>query len=384
MPGKKGRRGWGWVRQSGRRDKRWHASYVYEVARHNAPHTFGSKMEAEAWLAVERRLIDMETWTPPAQRVAERKVKAVTLAEYGAEWIEQRSTRGGQPLKPKSKAHYNKLLADYIKPILGTVPVKNLTPQAVRAWHAATLPDKPVMRSHAYGLLHAICATAVTDELAASNPCQIKRAMKAQRTREPVILDVAEVAKLADAIKPERFKAFILISAWCGLRWGEVIELQRKDIDKDCQVITVSRGVTHRDRACHIDTPKSGKGRAVVVPPHIRNDLKHHLKTHVAKDADALLFPPARGGCHLNDKVFREYFSPALKSIGREGVRIHDLRHFCGSQTARVGNLVETMGRLGHSTVQASLIYQQIVSGRDAEVAEALSRLAEVNETDSE
>jgi hypothetical protein len=35
------------------------------------------------------------------------------------------------------------------------------------------------------------------------------------------------------------------------------------------------------------------------------------------------------------------------------------------------------MGRLGHSTVKASLIYQQIVSGRDVAVAEALSKLAE-------
>ncbi|WP_308117213.1 hypothetical protein [Mycobacterium avium] len=34
------------------------------------------------------------------------------------------------------------------------------------------------------------------------------------------------------------------------------------------------------------------------------------------------------------------------------------------------------MGRLGHSTVSASLIYQGIVSGRDAEIADALSALA--------
>ena len=56
---------------------------------------------------------------------------------------------------------------------------------------------------------------------------------------------------------------------------------------------------------------------------------------------------------------------------------IHSLRHFTGTTTARVGNLVETMGRLGHSTVQASLLYQSIVSGRDVEIAEALSKLAE-------
>jgi integrase len=80
----------------------------------------------------------------------------------------------------------------------------------------------------------------------------------------------------------------------------------------------------------------------------------------------------------MNDRVFsREYFADALAAIGRKGVRVHDLRHFSGTQTARVGNLVETMGRLGHSTVKASLIYQQIVSGRDVAVAEALSELAE-------
>jgi integrase len=114
----------------------------------------------------------------------------------------------------------------------------------------------------------------------------------------------------------------------------------------------------------------------VVVPPHIRDDLKHHLDANVPNDPEALLFPAARGG-HMNDRVFsREYFADALAAIGRKGVRVHDLRHFSGTQTARVGNLVETMGRLGHSTVKASMIYQQIVSGRDVAVAEALSELA--------
>jgi hypothetical protein len=34
------------------------------------------------------------------------------------------------------------------------------------------------------------------------------------------------------------------------------------------------------------------------------------------------------------------------------------------------------MQRLGHSTPKASLIYQQVVSGRDRELAKGLSRLA--------
>jgi integrase len=262
------------------------------------------------------------------------------VAEYIAVWIEHR------PIRPRTKVHYRDLLDRHIKDTLGRVPVRNLTPEAVRAWHAATLTDKPVMRSHAYGVLHAAMATAVTDGLIAANPCHIPRAGSARRKREPVILTVAEVGQLADVIQPERMRALILISAWCGLRWGEVTELRRKDIGEGAEVITVSRGVTHRD-GCRVDTPKSGNGRAVVVPPHIRADIEHHLKTYVAKDADASLFPPARGGCHLNDKTFRHYWMPALAAIGRDGVRMHDMRHFAGTQAARVGNLVETMGRSG-------------------------------------
>jgi integrase len=374
MTGKKGRRGWGWIRSLP--SKRFQASYIGpDLLRHTAPRTYTAKMDAEHWLSTERRLIERDEWTPPAMRTAAKKTKAVTVADYVAVWIDHRN------IKPRTKAHYRDLLARHIKDTLGRVPVRNLTPEAVRAWHAATLTDKPVMRSHAYGVLHAAMSTAVTDGLIAANPCHILGASHAGRKREPVILTVAEVAELADAIHPERMRALVLISAWCGLRWGEVTELRRKDIGKGAEVITVSRGVTHRDGVCRVDTPKSGNGRAVVVPPHIRADIEHHLETHVAEDAEALLFPPARAGCHLNDKTFRQRFAQALDAIGHDGVRIHDLRHFAGTQAARVGNLVETMGRLGHSTVAASLRYQQIVSGRDAAVAEALSKLAKDDTT---
>jgi integrase len=384
MGGKKGHRGWGWLRQSGRRPpKRWHASYIGpDKVRHKADHTFGTKMDAEGWLAAERRLIDLKVWTPPAQRAAEQQAKGMTLAEYAPTWIEQR-TVGGQPLKPRTKSHYMRLLDEHIKPTpLGKIPLRNITTEAVRSWHATTLVDKPTYRSHAYGLLHAVLSTAVVDGYLPANPVQISGAGSAASKKQAVILDVTEVGQLADTID-ERYKALVLISSWCGLRWGEVTELQRKDFSADCALITVERGVVHRDGKCFVDTPKSKKGRKVVTPPHIRPAIKHHLATYVAKEPDALAFPADRS-CHLSDKTFRRYFAAALKDIGRDGKKkprpaIHDLRHFAGTQTARVGNLVETMGRLGHSTVKASLIYQGIVSGRDAEIAEALSELAAID-----
>ena len=217
----------------------------------------------------------------------------------------------------------------------------------------------------------------MVDGLLASNPCQIARAMNTPAKRQAAILTIDELSRVADAIQPPQLRAMILVSAWCGLRWGELIELRRKDIDAICEVITVSRAVTHRGRGCVISTPKSGKGRSSIVPPHIRADLKHHLEVYVGTDADALVFPALRDGCHFNDSVFAKHFAVALATVGREGVRIHDLRHFAGTQAARVGNLVEVQARLGHNAVAASLIYQQVANGRDREVAAALSDLAQ-------
>ena len=100
------------------------------------------------------------------------------------------------------------------------MPLRNLTPAAVRAWYAALGPDHRTASAHAYALLHSIAATAVGDGLLADNPCQIKGAMTTARQRQPVILSVEEVAQVADTIEPQ-LKALVLISAWCGLRWGK-------------------------------------------------------------------------------------------------------------------------------------------------------------------
>jgi len=369
MSGKKGRRGWGWIRRLP--SKRWQASYVGpDLIRHRAPTTYTAKMDAEHWLAAERRLIERGEWTPPSYRAAVKQAKAITLQQYADTWLEQRDIR------PRTRTQYEALLRDHINPILGQVPLRNINPETIRAWYAATLKDKPTYRSHAYRLVRTIMGTAVTDGLIEANPCHIPKAATAKTNHKADILDVADVAKLADTIDA-KYKALILISAWCGLRWGEVTELRRKDVDGD--VIAVARGVTHTKGACNIDTPKSGRIRAVVMPPHIRDDVQHHLDTFVAKDGESLLFPADRS-CHLSARTFRRYFTGALKTIGHKRIRPHDMRHFAGTQAARVGNLPETMAFLGHSTITASLRYQGIVSGRDAAMAEALSKLATVTE----
>ncbi|ORW29191.1 hypothetical protein AWB91_24520 [Mycobacterium paraense] len=362
------RRSWGKIARQ--RSGRFQAGYTGpDLARHHAPATFTSRMDAEHWLASERRLIERDEWTPPALRSAAVRSRGKTFGDYATGWLDQRN------LKPRTRHEYSALINGPLAK-LGKVPLGQITPELVRTWHTGLGTKTPTYNSRAYGLLHAVLNTAVGDGLIGSNPAVIRGAMNTPTKRQAAILTPDEVAKVALAIQPVNLKALVLISAWCGLRWGEVSALTRADVSADCSVITVARAVTHTKGQCHVATTKSDRVRTVVVPPHIVPDLVDHLAHHVGAKSDALLFPAAKG-CHLRQPVIRECFNKALKSAGiTTPVRIHDLRHFAGTQAARVGNLVETMQRLGHTTIKASLIYQQVVSGRDREIAEQLSALA--------
>lgn len=169
----------------------------------------------------------------------------------------------------------------------------------------------------------------------------------------------------------------VLLSAWGALRFGEVTELRRKDIGEGCEVITVSRGVTHHG-GCVVKTPKSGKTRTIVLPSHIRADLKHHLDTYVGTQPDSLLFVSARSACHVSQNVFREALNDACKSVGREGVTHHALRHLGATLAAQAGATVaEVQARLGHSTPRAAMLYQHATASRDADIAAVMSKMAE-------
>jgi len=381
----KGSRGWGHIRRlpSGNLQ----ASYIGpDGHRHTAPVTYSNtklgKVRAEGWLADERSRIEGKEWTPPKERAAARAARAISLADYGTTWIAERR------LKPRSRLLYESQFKNHIKDSLGRLEITAVTPERVRTWYAKLGTEHARRNSQVYGLLHSIMNTAITDKLVLVNPCQLTGAMNVQAKRTPVILTIPEMATLAATV-PENLKALVLLKAWCAMRWSEVIELRRKDFDNDAEVVFIGRGATHRkdpkkpsESGCHVDTSKSVKPRTLVIPEHIRADVKHHLDVFVAKDAEALMFKPHKGGCHLNDRVFTDsYFNPALATLGRDGVKkprptIHHLRHFGGTMNARVGSLVENMARMGHSTVKASLIYQSVVSTRDAEMAAALSELA--------
>ena len=122
--------------------------------------------------------------------MAQVRATRIALGEYAATWIAQRN------IKLRTKAHYGMILGKHLA-ALAKVPVADLRPETIRSWYAKLDAKTARIRSHSYGLVHAICATAVNDQLLQSNPCQIPNAMHTQRRRMPVILTVLRMRLLS-------------------------------------------------------------------------------------------------------------------------------------------------------------------------------------------
>jgi integrase len=67
-----------------------------------------------------------------------------------------------------------------------------------------------------------------------------------ERAAEMRVATVAQVAALAEAIHP-RFRALVLVAAYAGLRWGELVGLRVKRVDLLHQRITVAEQATEID-----------------------------------------------------------------------------------------------------------------------------------------
>jgi len=411
MSGKAGHRGFGNIKKlpSGRfratypdPDGRTHVTSrgTVQPVRHSAPQTFETKADAEAWLTDRRREIHGGNWVPPSLRVA-----PMTFREHAERWLEQRD------LKPRTRQGYRKTLDTKLLPTFGDMPLKYISIDTIDAWYYRLDPSRPTARSHAYGLLRTIMGDAVNRRLLDHNPCHIRGAGNVKRASSTKPATLEELATLVDEM-PERFQLMTLLAAWCALRFGELTELRRGDIDLTSGVIEVRRGVVRVDEVpdvlpahtkrcpcrpgCLIGPPKSDAGsRDVTIPPHLLPLVKAHLRDSIAGGRDGLLFPAADGG-HLAPSALygttgREIvrggkkvtkagwgFYHARSVAGRPDLRFHDLRHTGAVLAAQTGaTLAELMRRLGHSTPGAAMRYQHATDDRDAQIAKMLSALAE-------
>ncbi len=404
MAGRSGRRDFGSVRKlpSGR----WQAFYAdpdgrtaasksgkVSPVRHSAPNTFETKRDAEAWLVDEYRLISSGAWTSVAERQAAKLAAPLTFGEYAESWLVNRKSKG-RPLADRTREHYRALLDAYVLPTFADAPLASITPEMVDRWYELVAVGKDTTRAHAYSLLRTILGTAVDRRLIVlANPARVRGGGTTNRAKKIKPATLEQLETIAATV-PERHRLMVLLGAWCALRFGELAELRRHDVDTKSGDIHVRRGVVRTSEGPKVKKPKTDAGiRDVSIPPHLMPAVRQHLLEHAAPGRDGLLFPGSGGG-HMSPSSFYGRaatfhqdgsvkskgwgYYEARRAAGREDLNFHALRHTGATLAAQTGaTLAELMNRLGHSTAGAAMRYQHAAQERDREIARRLSAMAE-------
>ena len=169
---------------------------------------------------------------------------------------------------------YRALLDKQILPELGDMQLADITADDIDDWYATLLPNAPTRRGHTYALLSSIMRSASTGRhpLISEIPCKVAHATRLTRRFEPKPATPEQIATIVENM-PDKYRALVLLAAWCGLRWGEVSELRRKDVDLTSMTVRVERAVVWRKGQPTVGTPKS---RAGVGRSHCRRTCARH------------------------------------------------------------------------------------------------------------
>jgi integrase len=350
-------------KKTGKATTTWQARYIAPDGRERTKR-FNRRADAEYWLSIKQAEVNTGSWIDP-------KAGRTTLRAYASQWLEERAD-----LRPTTRKKYQNLLDRHILPSLGDYPLSGLDLGRVRTWWSNLHSAAPTTAANAYRLLSTICTSAVDENKIHKSPCRIRGAGTERAAERPTIT----VAELNEATQqmPDWYKLAPQLATWCQLRRGEVLGLQRQDIDLLHGTISIQRTWTSESASDGlVAPPKTTAGRrTVTIPSNVLPLLEEHLQRHTGPDRTSWLFE-GLGGKPVAPRTLDRAWAKARKQVNRADVRFHDLRHSGLTWAAISGaSTAELMRRGGHSSPSAALRYQHATADRDRKIAEALADLA--------
>lgn len=405
------RESWGSLRKlpSGR----WQARYLGPdgstyTARtdDDKPLTFFTKTDARTWLASVHTKIARGEWEPPEVRAARlraeaeaEQARAIGFAEYATRWIDLIRTqpnRSGKKRALGTVRSYKSKVDGYLIPEFGDTPVKAVDEARIRLMtdRLDAIPSPLNPKSKFNGITRPVLVVLMMILRQAARDGIIPAAPNISVPRQEPVRHDADRDEIDDVATPEQVEALyeavpqpwaimVLFAAWCQLRRGECLGLQRRDIEwhSDGTATLHVRRQLSANSGDYTDKLKSDAGkRSLSIPKIMLERLEVHLRDNVAPEAKAPLVPAhPRGSVPLSNTRWGYIWMDARDSVAglAPRFRFHDLRHTGLTIFAQEGaTLAELMRRGGHSDIRVVLRYQHATMTRDRELAERMSQRA--------
>lgn len=173
-----------------------------------------------------------------------------------------------------------------------------------------------------------------------------------------------EIEKLVDA-SSGWLRTAIMLSAYAGLRQGEVRALEVQDVDLENDRILIRHALSADD----VMSPKSGHERVVPLLPELRAVLVEAVRLKTPRARVVTL----KNGSTPNRQGVLASFKRLEANVGIRSWSFHAVRHAFGSILVRRGASIEAVRVLmGHSKLE---ITQRYIHATAADLEDAISML---------
>lgn len=262
-------------------------------------------------------------------------------------------------------------------PILGEYKMEEITPVIMRSYitelqangvserNGAPLSYNTVAKH--YNVLHTFFEAAVTDEIIEFSPMQRMKKPKPKKDEikmESKALTVDQSKRLIECLKnePLMWRALVMLLLDSGCRRGEAVALRWDDVDLKTGYTHVKGNAQYTvEKGKYITTPKSGKGRMVILNQPVIAILKE-WKREQAKWLLSMGLPHTGfiftqdDGEMLNPNAPTKYLSKFGKKYNFPGLHPHTLRHTMATVSIANGaDIVSISKKLGHAAPSITL-----------------------------
>lgn len=291
-------------------------------------------------------------------------------------------------VREKTYIRYRELVELHMLPVIGKVRLQKLAPQHLQKLYRQKREEgyAPQTIQHIHRLLHRALNDAVMWNLVPRNVCDAVDPPRVPK-QEMQVLNLEQAQRFLEAAKDDPLESLYVLALTTGMREGELLALQWKDLDLTNGTLQVRRKVSRITRKGFVvSEPKTAKSRrSIPLAPRTLEALKRHrirqneqrLALGDAWEDQGWIFANALGKPLEVSNLIRRSFRPLLEKAGLPKMRFHDLRHSCATLLLSMGIHPKVVQeRLGHSQISVTLdTYSHVLPSLQEEAAQRLDAL---------
>ena len=292
------------------------------------------------------------------------KTAKETVGDYLSGWL---TNTGPGILKAKTLASYRQMADLYLVPLLGALPLSELTARHVEEATGRIVRPKDAggfglsarTGAYAHAVLRRVLNDAVRRGNLARNAAALARAPRGE-AKQVHGYSHADMLALMAAAQGHRLEALFAVSWQSGLRMGEILGLRWTDCDLGAGTVAVRQTVGAVKGGVRFDTPKTKASRRTIILPdtavealeiHRGRQYEDRRKAADSWREHGLVFCTQKGGPLSPRNVERTWYTLRDRAkLAPQG--FHALRHTYGSLALSARVPLEAVAEnLGHTDI---------------------------------